>query len=97
MALSRPTDSRPDRFRYLQYDQLYCYTFYPANSRLLHIMKCTCCGADILPDKELENTIRRVTDPEQIVQHRSFFLLLCICKSGSFYHIPIHRKMIRKN
>jgi hypothetical protein len=32
-------------------------TFYPANSRLLHTMKCACCGADMLPDKELENTI----------------------------------------
>jgi hypothetical protein len=31
--------------------------FYPTNSRLLHTMKCACCGADMLPDKELENTI----------------------------------------
>jgi predicted nucleic acid-binding Zn ribbon protein len=27
------------------------------NSKLLHTMKCACCGADMLPDKELENTI----------------------------------------
>jgi hypothetical protein len=31
--------------------------FYPANSRLPHTMKCACCGADMLQDKELENTI----------------------------------------
>jgi hypothetical protein len=26
-------------------------------TRLLHTMKCACCGVDMLPDKELENTI----------------------------------------
>jgi hypothetical protein len=25
--------------------------------KLLHTMKCACCGVDMLPDKELENTI----------------------------------------
>ena len=32
-------------------------SFYPTNSRLLHTMKCACCGADMLPDKEFQNTI----------------------------------------
>ncbi|MGC1930244.1 MAG: hypothetical protein WA667_14820 [Candidatus Nitrosopolaris sp.] len=31
--------------------------FYPTNSKLLYTMKCVCCGADMLPDEELENTI----------------------------------------
>jgi hypothetical protein len=30
---------------------------YPTNSKSLHMMKCACCGAEMLPDKELENTI----------------------------------------
>ena len=30
---------------------------YPTNSKSLHMMKCACCGANMLPDKESENTI----------------------------------------
>ena len=30
---------------------------YPTNSKSLHMMKCACCGANMLQDKELENTI----------------------------------------
>jgi hypothetical protein len=34
-----------------------CIYLVDTNSKLLHTMKCACCGADMLQDKELENTI----------------------------------------